>query len=211
MRILFLVALLCLPLFVFGYVSVVSIPSDEFDVFTITEPTKSQEFFGVLTNFPHTYSFSLSEETDFVATLFARDSEEQKNDTSMIIIKEEKRGVSEVGRTDVKSQSWEVTSDTQLSESFRFGGVLEARLAPGVYRLEVSSPSNDASYRLVLHDEKIERSYFDSVRMLFEVKKLYGSSLISSVLSPLIYVPLSVVMLLVFGTLTFWRLRFKKE
>lgn len=202
--------LLLAPIFASAYVSVVSVPVDEFDVFTVGSPERPQEFFGQLTDFPHTYSFTLGEQIGFKATLFGHDTEDQKNDASIIIIKEEKRGVSEIGRTDAKKQSWEVQHDTMLSEAFRLGGALEAPLEPGVYRIEVSSPSNDAAYRLVFHDGEIKRSYFDNVRVLFEVKKVFGSSFISTVLSPLIYVPFSIVMILILGALTFWRLRFKK-
>jgi hypothetical protein len=54
----------------------------------------------------------------------------------------------------------------------------------------VSSPNNDSIYRLVLGTEKIKRGYIANARALFEIKATYGHSPFGALLSPLIFIPL---------------------
>jgi hypothetical protein len=184
------------PLCVFAYTSVIAKPELASTVLTITDVDRPQEFFGQLNNFPHTFDFSLSEKMDFKASVFVHDGEVQKNDVSIILVKKERRGVSEIGRTSSKNDSWESGFDYVLVESFKKGGEIAAPLEAGEYTLEVSSPNNDGIYRLRI-GEGGRRGYFDSVRTLFEVKDLTGSSPLSAILSPLLYVPIVLLLLLV--------------
>jgi hypothetical protein len=193
-RTLLVLLLLTVPLVSFA-ASVIAKPENPTIVLPLQGPGVPQEFFGQLSGFPHTFEFVVSEKMPFKAEVFARDAEEQKNDVSIIAIKEERRGVSEVGRTNAKAESWEVQKDTVLAEAFRRGGALESELEPGVYRLEVSAPNNDGAYRLVLGTSPIKRGYFANVGALFAVKQAYGSSLFSVFLSPLIYVPFLIILL----------------
>jgi hypothetical protein len=82
------------------------------------------------------------------------------------------------------------------AESFRSGGNLEGSLEPGWYKLEVSAPNNDGVYRLVWGTDGVSRGYFGNVRALFEVKEFLNHSRFGVLLSPLIYVPLSLLVLL---------------
>jgi hypothetical protein len=168
-------------------------PKDQTIIIPIVEPEVSQEFFGRLAGFPHTFEFETAEKQAFKAEVYVSDEVEQKDDASIIIVKKERRGVSEIGRTRIKEQSWQSTYDALFVESFRAGGKLEAELQPGKYTLEVSSPNNDALYRLVLGTEKVKRGYFSDVRALFEVKALFGHSKFGALLSPLIYIPLLLI------------------
>jgi hypothetical protein len=188
--------LLLLPLSVAAYASVISLPSTAHEVLRIDSPQTPQEFFGKLNDFPHTYEFAIGQTMPFKATVFVHGSEVQATDASLIIIKEEKRGVSEVGRTKGKNEAWSEKFDSLLVESFKDGGFVESELQPGVYRLEVSSPNNDALYRLVIGDEKVSRGYFENVGVLFEVKELIGSSKFTAIRSPLIYWPLAILLIL---------------
>lgn len=207
MRTLFVFLLLLVPLVSFA-ASVIAKPENATIVLPLQSPQVPQEFFGQLSGFPHTFEFVVSENMPFRAEVFARDTEAQKNDISIIAIKEERRGVSEVGRTNAKIQSWEVQKDTLLVESFRKGGSLESELEPGVYRLEVSAPNNDGAYRLVIGTSPVKRGYFANVGALFAVKQTYSASLFSVFLSPLIYVPLLVMIL---GVLVFIGYRFIRK
>jgi hypothetical protein len=194
-----------LPLCVLAYTSVIAKPELASTVLTIDEVEKPQEVFGTLTNYPHTFDFSLSEKLDFKASVFVHEKEGQKNDVSIILVKKERRGVSEVGRTSIKDSSWESQFDPILVERFREGGVIAASLEAGEYTLEVSAPNNDGAYRLRI-GEGVHRGYFDNLRALFEIKELYGSSPFSVILSPLLYVPI-LILLMILGIFFYFRLR----
>ena len=193
MRILSLFLTLFLPLCVFASTSVIAEPQNQAVVLPIENSKDAQEFFGSLHDFPHTFSFEVKDQQQFKAEIYAGDTDEQKNDVSIIIVKQERRGVSEVGRTIITNQTWHAERDTLLAESFRTGGALTSDLKPGKYKLEVSSPNNEGIYRLVLGTEKVHRGYFANVRALFAVKALFGHSKFGALLSPLIYIPLLLV------------------
>lgn len=197
---------LTIPLIALGYSSVIADPNTADVVLFVAEPASSQEFFGKLNNFPHTFEFVVEKEMPFVASLSVHDVKDQKNDVSLILVKKELRGVSEVARTSSTDTSWERGKDAMLAEAFRKGSSIETQLQNGEYVLEVSSPDNDGAYRLALNGS-VERNYFDNVRVLLEVKSVYGSSMLSIFLSPLIYVPVMVLFLLF--ALGFWYRRQK--
>ncbi len=178
------------PLCALGYASVVVKPADATVVLPIRDAAVPQEFFGVLRDHPHTFQFAVDDAVPFTASVFVLDDPAQMHNASIILVKEEQRGVQEIGRTKGIKEPWELVADVMLAESFRKGGTLAATLEPGMYRLEVSSPNNDARYRLVLGHEPVTRSYFENLAVLFEVRALFGASQWGSILSPLVYVPL---------------------
>ena len=191
----------------FAYNSVVAKPENAASVLPLYDVSAPQEFFGVLNDHPHTFEFAVQEAIDFKAAVLVRDTQSQMNDASIILVKEERRGVSEIGRTKGKNEEWQTVKDPILVETFRKGGEITALLEGGVYRLEVSSPNNDAQYRLVLGTGAVSRGYAENVRALFEVKQVYGSSLWSTLLSPLLYVPLLLVLLCACAFLVYRKLR----
>ena len=201
------ILLLLFPLMAFAYSSVIAKPENAASVLPLYDVSAPQEFFGVLSDHPHTFEFAVQEASDFKAVVLVHDAAYQVNDASIILVKEERRGVSEIGRTKGKNEQWETIKDTLLVESFRRGGEIASVLEPGVYRLEVSSPNNDAQYRLVLGTEAVSRGYAENVRALFEVKQLYGSSRWSVFLSPLLYIPLLVLLLCAIAFLVYRKLR----
>jgi hypothetical protein len=193
MRILSILLPFFLPLCAFAYGSVIAEFQSQTVIVPIENPNDAQEFFGHLLGFPQTFYFEVKQSLPFKAEVFVGDVPSQKNDVSIIIVKQEKRGVSEVGRTLVTTQSWKPVYDRMLVESFRNGGALNADLQPGKYKLEVSSPNNEGIYRLVLGTDKIHRGYFANVQALFAVKSLFGHSKFGTLLSPLLYIPLLVL------------------
>lgn len=207
-RTLLFCAVLAVPLCAFAYTSVITKPKDQQTIVPIENGLQAQEFFGRLDAFPHTYEFEVGTPYQFKAVVSVPDIAIQKNDVSIIIVKRERRGVSEIQRTRITEQLWHTIKDRMLVESFRNGGALEANLEPGVYTLEVSSPNNEGKYRLVLGTEKIKRGYFANLRTLFEVKEFLDNSKFSAVLSPLLYIPL--LFLLVVTTFFIYRRRKNK-
>ncbi len=184
-----IISVLLLPIVVWADSDIVVGPQKASDVLTL-DPS-SADLFGRLEGFPHTFEFDVRETLPLEAVVFVHDTKDQKNDASIIVVKKERRGVSEIGRTKAKESPWTSSKDMILVESFRQGGVLDASLEPGSYILEVSSPNNDAKYRLTVGNP--DRGYFENLKALFQLKKLYGTSYLSAVLSPLLYIPLSII------------------
>jgi hypothetical protein len=207
MRFLVLSFIACVPLLVYGYESVVKVPQDQRSVFVIKNVKNSQEFFGHLSSFPHTYEFEVTEDTPFKSVIQIPDEGFRQNDVSIIIVKTERRGVSEIGRSNPKTVSWERVRHRMYAESFKDGGSLEGTLTPGRYLLEVSSPNNDALYRLIWGTDAISYGYLGNIRALIEVKAFLGHSRFGAILSPLVYVPL----VLVLGVVGFFYYRKRKQ
>ena len=201
-RIILIFPILLMPLFVFA--SPITIPEDQHAVEVIEDVAMPQEFFGTLNGFPHTYSFETEEEVSFTAHVYEHTSDAVE-DTTLLLVKEEKRGVTEIGRTQGNNDGWSEVHDAVFAESFKKGGVIETTLAPGRYRLEVSSPNNDSRYRLVLAETDVSYGYWSALSTLVAVKSHFGSSLMTVFISPLVYVPLLVT--LVFGGLYVWYVR----
>jgi hypothetical protein len=184
-----------------AYVSPISVPQNPQAVLPLGDVSRSHEYFGRLEDFPHPYSFEVLKEQQFSASVFVPDEPQYANDVSLILVKAEKRGVSEVGRTSAKEATWQRERSVLFAETFRNGGTLSGALQPGSYIMEVSSPNNEGKYRLLWGQERVGRGYIGNVRALFEVKEFLGHATVGVFLSPLIYVPIS---LLVLAACTWW-------
>ena len=191
----FLFAFVCVPILAFAYSSVVATFANQAIVLPIADVKKSQEFFGKLDNFPHIFEFEVREKQVYKAEVSVPDSSKQKNDVALIVVKAERRGVTEIGRTTAEKDTWTSEYNTMYAESLRKGGKLEGTLEKGWYKIEVSSPNNIGAYRLVWGTGKISRGYFANVQALFEVKGLLGHSKFGVLRSPLIYIPLLILLL----------------
>ncbi len=185
---------LFLPLLAWAYVSPIVVPENPRTLLSLQAVDETHEYFGRLTGFPHTYRFEVTQEQSYSAQIFVPASPEYKTDVSVILVKEEKRGVTEKGRTFVKEASWAELRNARLSETFKDGGVLTGTLTPGTYILEVSSPNNDGVYRLLWGEGRLSSSYFAQVRALFAVKAFLGHTSLGVLFSPLIYLPLVLIL-----------------
>jgi len=161
------------------------------------ETISGETIYGTLASFPHTFTFFVTEETPFSA-LVSMDSAEEAHDVSFLLVKEEKRGVSEVGRLYGKEITWTKKYDVWRAVTFTQGEEFSATLEPGVYKLEVSSPNNDRGYRLVLGEgDSAVLKELSLTRRSFKVHPL------SIFLSPFILIPL--IFGLLYGTYRFRR------
>lgn len=203
----YLFCLLLTPVFVFAYDSVVYSPASPFETMSISEPSQAQELVGKLDDAPHTYQFTITQPTAFSARIYSSVRSPRENDVSAILVQEVKRGVSEIAKTHGTERSTDTQYDFVLAESFYDGGSIEAQLDQGTYRFEVSSPRNNALYRIVLHEEQLSYSYFDNLQRLFEIKKALGAVPFSAFISTLISIPLIVAIALYF----LWRYYRKKH
>lgn len=219
-----LLALLC---FFFSggivFASVLSDPENSFILLDIDDPVASRTYYGKLDNFPHTYQFHITATTTFSAQvagvpqtniiLPALETEgdtepklaeekvpDEYPDLSIILVKVERRGVSEVDRVRAESTVWTKMKQGNAGLKLVESAVLTAALAPGVYKLEVSAPENLSPYQLRINGGS-EASY----KELFMARSVFKTGWLSLLLQWRVYIP----MLLIIG---FWYGRtFKKK
>jgi hypothetical protein len=179
------------------------------DITPIEDPTLSQSLYGTLDGFPHTYEVRADEPFLLRAAVLIPDTSFARENVSGIIIREigQQGRVREVTRMLAQDASWESFYDFSGGDSYRRGGVYEAEVEPGVYRIEVSTPDNQAPYVLEIgtRDEFGTIGYMERVKRLMEVKSFFGKSKIRIIESPYVYVPLLVGVLIVVYWL--WRRR----
>ena len=170
--------------FMFGIQSVsaayITQPKDAFEIPVLTK-IAGETIYGQLENFPHTFTFGVAKETSFSMQV-SMNAKSSVRDVSLILIKQEKRGVSEMGRVSGNKTTWLDSYDFLRAMPFTSSPRQTYTLSPGTYRLEVSSPENNRNYRLVLGegDSSLPREIF-TVREVFEV------SSVSVLLSPFVF------------------------
>jgi hypothetical protein len=167
------------------YAAVLSEQQTIFEVFQIENPAVSETYYGALTGTPHTYQFTLQQPTSFAAVLATSPKHSLSDDLSLIIVKEEKRGVSEVGRVTGKDVAWNSVYEYSTALKLRESQALDVELEKGVYRLEVSTPSNQRAYKLTLNGGG--KSSYDE---LFLARDIFGISIFGAVFAPRVYIPL---------------------
>lgn len=174
-------------------VSVVE-PGSVREVIPIKEPEQKQVFYGQLQNFPHTYEFVAKEGTHLYVRV-----EIPKQEThlkSLIVTREELRGVSEVGRVSYNTSQWTSVRDPSLGRTFSQADALETDLEGGIYRIEVSSPENIGKYRLIVGTQDQESGLLSHMREAFVASQFLGGNPFSALRSPIIYTTVIVLVLL---------------
>ncbi len=165
------------------------------DITTITDPTLAQGFFGTLAGFPHTFEIRSTE--PFLLSLHIRTPNvpSHTDTVSGIVIKEEKRGVSEVARLKAEDASWTVLNDTLTGTSYRDGSSFERELEPGVYRVEVHTPDNAEKYILMVGTrEDMTIGYGALIGRLIDIQRFNEQWIVWVVRSPYVYVPLLIIL-----------------
>ncbi len=157
---------------------------------TIDDPAAAETYYGVLTEGPYTYQFRVSgEPITFSAQLSSVGREVAEANLSLILVKNEKRGVSEIARRRAESAQWTVAYNAALGLSFIEGEVLEATLEEGVYKLEVSTPENLSPFRLAVNGGS-KPSYTE----LFMVRDVFERSIFSTIRTARIALPLLLIL-----------------
>jgi len=166
------------------------------DVLSISNITTLQYFYGTLTDAPHLYAFRIDTPTDISLALFVPDLKEQHNDISILVLRGKERGLDLVTRLEAARASWASNIWWSTGDTYRKGGVWHDTLEPGKYEIEISTPTNQGSYALALGTESTSTlaSYGTLLNTLFTIKKIFHKSSVASVESPLVYVPLALVL-----------------
>jgi hypothetical protein len=160
------------------------IPAEKYELTDIAGET----IYGVLDNAPHTFTFAVTETTPFSMQV-AMSPHLKIHDVSLILVKQEKRGVSEIGRSDTSQEQWQPKYDFLRALVLLWGQKQEYLLQPGIYTFEVSSPENNRGYRLVIG--KGDTSLYKELRY---ARTVFEVDLLSILFSPLIFVPILAVL-----------------
>ncbi len=202
MKYLFFLTLVFLPLGdASAYVPVIVDQTSLHDIETIADPTLSQAFYGTLDAFPHTYEIRAKEPFTLHVEVLIPDIETATENVSGIIIKETgKQGrVVEVDRLLGSDATWESFYEPWGGDSYRRGETYTDSVEAGVYRIEVSTPDNKSPYVLIVGTEERfgELGYFETIGRIMEVKRFFGEPSLMVIVSPLVYVPLLILCILI--------------
>lgn len=185
-------------------------PTGPDDYIYIEEPLVSKAFYGELDNFPHTYRLEITEPTLFFTELLVPEFVTEQNRFA-ILVREEKRGVTEMIRLNPKDASWETFFERYGGDSYRRGPSYETTLEPGNYIFEVSTPENLGKYILVVgKEEKMsEDGFFSSLKDIYQVKVFMEKPFFLVLQSPFYYVP--TIILILSGLLIWYRIHKHKK
>lgn len=168
------------------------------DRIEITDPTKLRQYYGVLEGMPHTFIMRLREEANVSLSLIVPDLETIPANLSLLVVKEAARGVELVQRVSFSDAEWEEVRTDWSKTKNKQGPTYTASLQPGVYIIEISSPDNIGKYIFSSGTEETQVGYFEKLRALTEMQRFHERSAFHIVKSPLVYVPLAVIMFAVF-------------
>lgn len=173
------------------------------------DPYIQREYLGSLDGFPDLYE--LTSEVSFTLTLKVQQL--QRADTTpfgIIIVRQNDTdgGVTEIARINQPVSEWVQTEDTSLGLTLREGSSISETLAPGIYRIEVSTPDNVGTYALVVGDEAQSAHYFATVGQIATIQSHFDVSPFGLLFSRYVYYPLGTLLVLV-GIFLTWKYRKK--
>lgn len=162
-----------------------------FEVTTWRDLSTPTSYYGEIAGFPHTFEFVVGEPQTVEFQLMAPKGGAP---VSLILVREVDRGVEEVVRQSAGVAEPLSYRDQTYGLAFNAYDTLALELSDGLYRLEVSAPSNAAVYRLDVGGmPERTNGYFATVADVVRVHSFFGSAL-TALFSPLIYWPLFIVL-----------------
>jgi hypothetical protein len=189
------------------------------EVFTTAAPYEPRElsvgtvtdslWLGELTNYPHLYTFSLPSTTTVQVELRAIPTRQEmsSSDLAGILVADTGDGsVREVARLS-RTANWTVTKDGRSGVTYLARDPFAAKLGPGVYRFEVSTPKNQAKYMLRFGGPEDNQGYFAALGEIRTIHSFYGYGIWYMLTSPYVYVPLLLLLLVIGFAGTVWYAR----
>lgn len=122
---------------------------------------------------------------------------EQPTFSGIIIKQKEIRGIEEVARLSATDAVWNEMVDAATGLLYLAGPVFSETVTPGTYRIEVSNPSNQGKYLLVIGTNSDDESYLASLRAVSQTYEFYGTNKIKLFNSPYVHYPLGIALLLI--------------
>lgn len=145
--------------------------TDVFTPDTLDEPEAAETIYGELQGYPHTYTFALNAPATLTYQVATRPDGAP---VSLLLVKQENRGVSLVLRQAVASTERTVERDRRMGLRLATMPTSEVALEPGLYRLEVSNPTNQGRYQLAINGGSQE-GFWATIGSSFAVHAFYGS------------------------------------
>lgn len=207
----FLLLLFLLPVQLFAFVPTFTAPAAVDDYVEVSASGVPYTFYSTLQNFPHTYQVPLTESAVLRVQVMVPRIEGVLADRSIIVLRQEKRGVSEVARMHYAAAPWEQLRDRSTGDTYETGEVFEEELTPGTYLIEVSTGENVGPYALqvqagesVAHER---RGYIRTLTDVARIKQFFQKSPLAVFQSPFYYLPT----LLLFGVGLYYYRRHKRK
>lgn len=188
-----LLALAFIPFGTFAYTAKEAIPMDQFAILELGDLAEEDWHVGKLRGFPHTFEFTVSEpQTVRMQAMVFPDVPETER-VSLILVREIERGVEEVMRRTGKSETWVPYEATGAKLSFIEHEPYIGELSPGVYRLEVSNPTNNGQYVLKVGFPDEEMGYWAKLSNASKLRSFTGTSQFGLIKSSLVFMPLFII------------------
>lgn len=173
------------------------------------DPYVQREYLGNLADFPDMYEVS----SDVAFTLNVKLQQLAGKDPvpfALIIIRQNDAdgGVTEVARFNQEVTTWKTVSHSALGLNLLESDLLQKEVAPGTYRIEVSTPENKGDYLLVIGDEPVSSGYFKTLGDIRETQDHFGYTIFHMFFSSYVYYPLGIILVL-FGIFKTWQFRQK--
>jgi len=206
------VLLFLLPAVMHAYYAEPMMPENVTDYKVIENPTFKRAYYGELMGIPHTFEFAATEEFTLDVQILVPDIETAKNNMRGIVVREVTRGVREVARLRPQEAQWEEVHEPWGNDTYQAGPSHTETLKPGVYRIEVSNPDNEGKYVLWVGEEDADnRGYFEQVAAIVAVKQFFGKPAVFALASPVLYIPLSILIVLVVLAVLFIKRRRRQQ
>jgi hypothetical protein len=191
------IALLTLCTTAHAYNPIVAEPTEAYEIIPITgDPFTERQYLGSLDGFPDMYEL-----TTTVGFPLKVRVQQRSIDTpipfSLIVVRQndDNGGVSEIAR--FQEEKWLTVEDSTLGITLLESSVFEKEIAPGTYRIEVSTPDNLGTYALVVGDELVTPGYIATLGDIRQLQKHFGYSVGSLLRSPYIFYPLGSILIII--------------
>jgi hypothetical protein len=162
---------------------------------------------GELDGYPEMVELTSESVFPLSVQLYALPSTTTPDFNGMVIRVLSPRGVEEVSRLKAGSVAWETTIDPVSKLRFLEGPVFVGEVASGTYRIEVSTPQNYGKYLLKIGEADISGGYKDTWRSVSQLYAWAEVSKIGMIRTPLVYIPLGIILLVLGFGYTIWQTR----
>ncbi len=162
------------------------------------EPSDAElVIYGQLNEAPHLYRFEVTDGQTFQFRI--EDLARAPSAPSVLLVREEQRGVTEVARVWSKHSPWTPVYAWSLGQTVRLGGEYTGTLSAGAYRLEVSNGDNRGVYRLSLNSPGKSALVNVPARIteLWHVRSFFGLPIVTLLRTPYYALPLLLVFVVV--------------
>lgn len=183
-------------------------PQEAYEVIAIEgDPYIEREYLGDLEDFPDMYELTTDVSITLKIQLRQRDSKKAVP-FGLILVRQNDAdgGVTEVIRMNEPVSDWNTIKEPSLGMKFLEGGLIEKEIAPGTYRIEVSTPDNKGDYMLIVGDEPESSGFFKALAQIYTTQRHFGYTPFHMFFSSHVYYPIGILIVL-YGIYCTWQYR----